>query len=355
MKAVVFCALVGLVLAVAKPVFKEEEYQVLFSRWMSQHGKKYETKDFFHRYNVFKANLDFVYKHNQLGHSYTVGMNAFGDLTNSEFSLRNGYRGRNRNYAKSKNGPSAAGVAKRAGSNPTSVDWTQHLTPVKNQGQCGSCWSFSTTGSVEGALSIAERTTGDRVVSLSEQQLMDCSQAEGNQGCNGGLMDQAFEYIIKSASGLCTEAEYPYQEADSACAAYSVCAGNHGVGTITGYTDVEPSAKTDGPLENAVAITPVSIAIEADSMAFQFYSSGVFDNSGCGTNLDHGVLIAGYGTAGGKQYWNVKNSWGSGWGDNGYIQICKGASCSGGQTPDGMCGIQMDPSYPTGAHAVSSL
>jgi C1A family cysteine protease len=348
-KAVLFCALLGLSLALAAPLFKEDEYQLLFSKWMTQHNKKYETKDFFHRYNVFKHNMDFVFAHNQKNSTYTLAMNPFGDMTSKEFvATHNGYKPRERSFIKSKLAPAPKLSHAK---NPTSVDWRTHnaVTPIKNQGQCGSCWSFSSTGSVEGAVALATKT---KAVGLSEQQLMDCSQAEGNDGCNGGLMDDAFQYIImnKAHGGLCTEKEYPYESVQGKCRAYSICAGNKGVGAISGFTDVTPSTPTDMPLENAVTIGPVSIAIEADQMSFQFYSNGVYDSADCGTNLDHGVLIVGYGSLDGANYWIVKNSWGASWGDAGYIMICKD-NCKnlGAQGVNGMCGIKMDPSYPTGA------
>jgi KDEL-tailed cysteine endopeptidase len=221
-----------------------------------------------------------------------------------------------------------------AKANPASVDWSAKgaVTPIKNQGQCGSCWSFSTTGSVEGAHFLK---TG-QLVSLSEQQLVDCSGAEGNQGCNGGLMDQAFQYIIDN-KGLCTEAAYPYQGVDGNCASTTCTVA----ATITSFSDVPGSNEV--ALETAIAQQPVSIAIEADQASFQFYTSGVM-TAACGTQLDHGVLVVGYGNdATGGDYYKVKNSWGASWGDNGYILLGRGASFN----PSGQCGIQMEPSYPT--------
>jgi len=205
------------------------------------------------------------------------------------------------------------------------------VTPVKNQGQCGSCWSFSTTGSTEGVNAI----NGKGLISLSEQQLVDCSGAYGNQGCNGGLMDNAFQYIIANG-GICTEAAYPYTAQDGTCK--NTCKKTV---MIAGFKDV--THNSDVALATAVAQQPVSVAIEADQSSFQFYSGGVL-TAACGTALDHGVLAVGYGTDTGVEYWKVKNSWGASWGEAGYIRLARGDQYNGGA---GQCGIYSDPSYPT--------
>eukprot|EP00178_Gracilaria_changii_P020956 TRINITY_DN6180_c0_g1_i1.p2 TRINITY_DN6180_c0_g1~~TRINITY_DN6180_c0_g1_i1.p2 ORF type:complete len:184 (+),score=28.55 TRINITY_DN6180_c0_g1_i1:67-552(+) len=158
-------------------------------------------------------------------------------------------------------------------------------------------------------------------------------------GCQGGLMDQAFEYVIKHG-GICSESSYPYSATGPNQCQASSCTD---VTSITGYTDVQHN--DEDQLKAAVAQQPVSIAIEADQSAFQFYSGGVFNDASCGTNLDHGVLIVGYGNESGQDYWRVKNSWGASWGLNGYILMARG---SGSGSP-GMCGLAMQPSYPTGA------
>ena len=199
------------------------------------------------------------------------------------------------------------------------------MTPIKNQEQCGSCWAFSTTGSVEGVSFIS---TG-KLPSVSEQQLVDCSGAEGNQGCNGGLMDYGFEYIIKN-KGITGETDYPYTAKDGTCAA----AGKPVAATISGYKDVPVNSEVG--LETAIVTQPVSVAVEADQSVFQYYTGGVMD-SACGTQLDHGVLAVGYGTEGGKEYYKVKNSWGADWGAKGYILLARGAKFN----PSGQCGIQM--------------
>merc|ERR1712159_282066 len=213
---------------------------------------------------------------------------------------------------------------------PASVDWTTKnaVTPVKNQQQCGSCWAFSTTGSVEGVNAIA---TG-KLQSFSEQQLVDCAGSFGNQGCNGGLMDNGFKYIEQSGDSL--ETDYPYTAKTGTCDKSKIKSAV----SISGFTDVPP--KNEAQLAAAVAKNPVSVAIEADQSGFQFYKSGIFSGT-CGTNLDHGVLAVGYGTDGGKAYWKVKNSWGATWGQNGYIMMAKDISNKAGQ-----CGIASQPSYP---------
>jgi len=271
---------------------------------------------------------------NKQKHSYTLGMNAMGDMTHAEFKLTKlGYNHIDRAQMRKALAPPATVSAK---ANPASVDWEAagDVTGVKDQGQCGSCWSFSATGAIESARKIS---TGV-LTSLSEQQLIDCSTAEGNQGCDGGLMDYAFEYVIKH-KGLTTEAGYPYTATGpNACRIKTALAT-----TITGYHDV--TADNELALETAIAQQPVSVAIEADQSCFQFYSGGVMSNAACGTNLDHGVLAVGYGTDAGKNYYKVKNSWGASWGVKGYILLGRGGAVGA----KGECGIQMAASYPTGA------
>jgi len=225
---------------------------------------------------------------------------------------------------------------------PDSVDWVSNgaVTPVKNQGQCGSCWSFSTTGSLEGAFYLKTGTLD----SFSEQQLVDCDNRKNggkDMGCNGGLMDNAFSWIEKN-KGLCTEDSYPYESgttttAGSCQTSCDVVSGSD----ITSFTDVTP--KSDEAMMTALSQQPVSIAIEADQKDFQLYKSGVFTGS-CGTNLDHGVLAVGYGTSeDGTDFYKVKNSWGTTWGDVGYILLGRGDDFNKGS---GQCGMLLQASYP---------
>jgi len=322
--------LLGLALANAAS-FKEEEYQAMFSKFMEQYNKKYTADTFYYRYTIFKANMDKIALANKQNHSYKLGMNAMGDMTHAEFkAAKLGYNKIDRSVAR-------AAVACPTGNAPASVDWEKAgaVTAIKDQGQCGSCWSFSATGAIEGAVALAKN---GRLQSLSEQQLVDCSTSYGNMGCDGGLMDYAFEYVITN-NGLVGESTYPYTASGP-----NKCQ-NKGtpISTITGYCDVRSGSET--ALMSAVAVGPVSVAIEADQSCFQFYSSGVMSDKSCGTQLDHGVLAVGYGTQGSTKYWNVKNSWGTSWGMDGYILL--GRQVSG--QPSGVCGIALEPSYPLGA------
>ena len=220
---------------------------------------------------------------------------------------------------------------------PESIDWVTKgaVTPVKNQGQCGSCWSFSTTGAMEGAYFVAN----NKLVSFSEQELVDCDNVD--KGCNGGLMDNAFKWVEKNG-GLCSESDYKYESGTTMKAgACDKSCTNIPNSEIKSYTDVKQ--RSDNAMMEAVAQQPVAIAIQADQKDFQLYKSGVFTGS-CGTRLDHGVLTVGYGTSkDGIDYYKVKNSWGTSWGDNGYILLGRGDEYNRGQ---GQCGMLMSASYP---------
>jgi cathepsin L len=309
----------------------ERQYQREFSRFVKTYAKKYTTDDFFARYEIFKSNLDIIELHNsQAGVTSTIGVNAFADLTSAEFASKvNGFT-----PAVKKNNRKAVKPVAQLKDYPASLDWRTKgaVTPVKDQGQCGSCWSFSATGSMEGAWFLAK----GNLTSLSEQQLMDCSHPEGDDSCEGGLMDDAFQFVIDN-KGICAEAAYPYKAVDEKCKK-----GCTTVATISSFQDVffdQTNPNNETALMAAIQLGPVSIAIEADQPIFQLYTGGVISGKACGTNLDHGVLIVGYDTdAKLGDYWIVKNSWGQAWGiESGYVRLARNQN---------ECGLNSAASYP---------
>jgi len=266
------------------------------------------------------------------GLSYTLGVGPFADITAEEFkATRMG-------YSKPETEEPILDTFKWEGEElEKSVDWTQKgaVTPVKDQGQCGSCWAFSTTGSLEGGFFLS----AGKLVSVSEQQHVDCDGSP-NMGCNGGQMEAGLKWAIKHDS--CSEKSYPYKAMDGKCQSEG-CDVAIPSGSVTGVKTFARSGASDKDLMSALAQQPLSIAIEADQAIFQHYKNGVITGN-CGTMLDHGVLLVGYGTDAGTDYWKVKNSWGASWGDHGYVRMVRGKN---------MCGINSDPSAPQFGHSVT--
>ncbi|MCI3325448.1 C1 family peptidase, partial [Escherichia coli] len=292
-----------------------------------------DAEDEGYRRRVYEYHLEFIQQFNLEAdrglHTFRVGINEYADMPNHEFRrIMNGLLKRN----ETKFEGSTFLLPNNIGDLPTEVDWRTkgYVTPVKNQGQCGSCWAFSSTGSLEGQWF---KKTG-KLVSLSEQNLVDCSQKEGNHGCSGGLMDQAFTYIRKN-KGIDTEVSYPYLAKDEKCHFKSAAVGAQD----TGYVDV--TQNSESALQTAVAtVGPVSVAIDASHTSFQLYKTGIYYEPQCSSeNLDHGVLAVGYGTSESKDYWIVKNSWGTTWGEQGYIMMSRNRNNN--------CGIATMASYPT--------
>ncbi|CAL5408946.1 unnamed protein product [Camellia sinensis] len=315
-------------------LFNEQTMLERHEQWMAHHGRVYkDVKDKDIRFQIFKENMKRINAFNEgVDRGYKLSVNQFADQTNEEFcASRNGYK-RQSIEVMSVSKPTSFRYA-NVTVVPSIMDWRKKgaVTPVKDQGQCGCCWAFSAVASMEG---INQLKTG-KLVSLSEQEIVDCDVKGVDQGCYGGLMDSAFQFI-KQNKGLTTEVNYPYVGQDGTCNSKKAATPS---AKITGYEDV-PS-NNEKALLQAVANHPVSVAIEASGYNFQFYSSGIFTGT-CGTNLDHGVTAVGYGAiANGTKYWLIKNSWGSGWGENGYIRMKKDIAAK-----EGLCGIAMKASYP---------
>ena len=289
-----------------------------------------DTVEETYRYGIWTETLDMIEKHNKLAdegkETYSLGMNHLGDMTQEEIvSTLNGYNMKER----SENStdvfkPSPDFVPE------DEVDWRTKgaVTPIKNQGQCGSCWAFSATGSLEGQHFLKV----SKLVSLSEQNLIDCSKSEGNDGCRGGLMVSAFKYIIKN-NGIDTEESYPYQAHNEKCRFKKEDIG----ATEVSYKSIKKDS-VNGVMEACSKVGPISAAMDASLRSFSFYKKGVYSDSKCSSKrLDHGVLVVGYGTEDGEDYFLMKNSWGKRWGLDGYFMISR---------KDNMCGISTDSSYP---------
>ncbi|RNA25138.1 cathepsin L [Brachionus plicatilis] len=285
------------------------------------------------RFQIFKSNLEFIEKHNaraDIGEvSYRLAVNQFADMTSHEFSiLENGFdHGLFWPSQKSEVFPHNA-----SHKNPSSVDWRGLTTPIKDQGKCGSCWAFATTGVIE---ALNARKTG-LIVPLSEQQLIDCSIPFGNNGCNGGYMNNAFRYIVQN-NGLNSEKVYSYSANTGRCRYRSNDKSKIQISSFARIPQGDEQA-----LEQAVAIVgPISIAIDASLPTFQFYSSGIYSDTECKNkfkSLNHAVVLVGYGLEGNNSYWLIRNSWGSNWGTQGYMRIAKGN--------DNLCGVATESSYP---------
>jgi len=342
-----------------------------FLQWVEEHKRVYETvEEDMKRMLTWIENHEFIERHNsqEPEPSYTLGHNAFSDLTNDEFNQLNGlgkYSAGVDTVARAKRAAQKRltlgdkdsssddeeeAVQRRLGSSssdeskkkkkhklPKKVDWVSAgaVTGVKNQGQCGSCWAFSAIGALEGAHFLK---TGE-LVSLSEQELLDCDTKD--KGCFGGLMDIAFEFDEKGR-GVCKEEDYPYEAAKNDSCNKKCEPVDETI--VKSFTDVEEGSVK--ALQKAIVQQPVSIAIQANQMSFQFYKKGIFNNEECGEDavIDHGVLAVGYGSTKGKKskdYWVVKNSWGATWGDNGYIKMSRKS-----KNEYGMCSILKMPSYP---------
>ncbi|XP_035285356.1 cathepsin S-like [Anguilla anguilla] len=309
----------------------DPELDTHWHMWMAKHSKAYKHQaEEYGRRRIWEKNLRMITLHNlemSLGlHSYDLAMNHLGDLTAEEvMQTLTGVQV----PSDLERGPSTF-VGAFGASLPDSVDWRDkgYVTNVKMQGSCGSCWAFSAAGALEGQL----MKTHGKLESLSPQNLVDCSSKYGNKGCNGGYMHQAFRYVIDNG-GIDSDSAYPYDGTQGNCR-YNPATR---AANCSSYTFVHED--DEGALQAAVAsVGPVSVAIDATRPTFAFYRSGVYDDSGCGPTVNHGVLAVGYGTLDGKDFWLVKNSWGVQFGDQGYIRMARN---KGNQ-----CGIATYACYP---------
>ncbi|XP_047164775.1 pro-cathepsin H-like [Vigna umbellata] len=345
--SVVWCAVAVLLCAVASGSWLEDanpirmvsdvEGQVIqvigqcrsavsFARFVGRFGKSYQNEEEMkRRYDIFSRNLRFIRAHNKKRLPYTLSVNHFADWTWEEFQTHRLGAAQNCSATLKGNHKLTDAVL------PPVKDWRQEniVSAVKDQGSCGSCWTFSTTGALEAAYAQAH----GKSISLSEQQLVDCAGHFNNFGCNGGLPSQAFEYI-KYNGGLDTEEAYPYTGKDGVC---KFSAENVGIRVLD---SVNITLGAEDELKHAVAfVRPVSVAFEVVN-GFRFYEKGVYTSDTCGTtplDVNHAVLAVGYGVENGVPYWLIKNSWGESWGDNGYFKMELGKN---------MCGVATCASYP---------
>lgn len=300
------------------------EIRDAFDRFVEKYEKAYSSSELQERYEIFAENYRKIIKHNEEGHSYSFGINQFSDMTSEEFKKtylfpKEVQKSKNYKYLDNSKADST-------------IDWVAmgKVDKVRDQRSCGSCWSFSATGSVSSLQAIQNGLTKPN--SFSTQELVDCSRRYGNAACNGGTYEGAFEYIIDH--GISTSQGYPY-----IARKHWWCRKRNPVYKINGYQHV-PMNDSD-QLLNALMNQPLSVAVDAE--VWQYYEDGIID-SNCGVNLDHDVVLvaAGYDSKLKQNYWTIQNSWGPDWGENGYVRVLRQSG-----TGPGVCGIAMNAGYPT--------
>jgi len=359
---VTFC-LVSASASVSSTEVNENSLEGLFQSWAVQHGRNYADKEEHEsRRAIWMDNHEFIEQHNRQGKAFTLGHNQFSDMTLEEYHQHN-FLGSyfpgvvrtgetisvNDLLAEKATNKASSSFSRRLGTTkndttkpeyPESKNWVKDgaVTEIKNQGHCGSCWAFSTIGAIEGARAVQHKI----LESLSEQQLVDCDTRR-DHGCQGGLMDNAFTYD-ENSKGLCSLEDYPYvgyKHIFFGCSQYSAECKPRPFTKVVKYEDVE---HTEPALKEAISKQPVSVAINAATREFQLYNEGVFEPDECDGRVDHGVLAVGYGsTDDNKGYWLIKNSWGTSWGEDGYVKM----SINNNNEPGvGQCGINQVASRP---------
>ncbi|KAL2080013.1 hypothetical protein ACEWY4_023806 [Coilia grayii] len=320
---VLFC---GTTAALIDPYLDEH-----WLNWKVTHGKFYQHKIEEHmRRSIWEGHFNMIEQHNMqasLGvHTYKLGMNHLGDLAAEEIisMLTSTLEPREEDM-----GPRMEPLLVQRPV-PPSVDWRTKglVTEVKMQGRCGSCWAFSAVGALEGQLMKTSRS----LVSLSAQNLVDCASKYSTYGCNGGFMTNAFRYVIDN-QGIDSDKGYPYEAREGPCR-YTP---RHRAVNCTSYSCL-PKGNEEALKEAVSHVGPIAVALDASRLTFIFYHSGVYMDPLCSKNVNHGVLLVGYGTIKGQDYWLVKNSWGNRYGERGYIKIARN---NGNE-----CGIALYPCYP---------
>ena len=310
-------------MSVSGPAVRDDHIdRMMFNQWLMQNGKSYGNDDEKeYRYQNFKVNIEIV--ESNTSDSYELGLNQFADLNEEEFIAQNtGYENllgeEDKNYVSLENIEA-----------PSSKDWVSlgKVNSVQNQGSCGSCWAFSATAALETRYALDRGS----LPKFSEQALVDCGRETGNNGCSGGLMGSAFKWSARH--GMASSRDYPYTARNGTCRISSKRVTH----VNTSYSYVQRNNNSE--LVRAISQSVISVAIAANRI--QLYRGGIFNNWGCGTQLNHGVAAVGYGQSGGKMFYKVRNSWGSGWGEGGYIRMERRSSGTG------ICGITMQASYPT--------
>jgi C1A family cysteine protease len=309
-----------------------------FIDYMVDYRKVYHSNDELNsRYNIFHDNLEYIAEHNRdASHTYTVGINRFADMSHNEYKefVKSGGLVVPKESNNLRLPKDMCGTAKsESGSYPKSVDWREKgaVTPVRDQGLVGSCYAHSASEALESAYFIKKGV----LPNLSVQQIVDCSYSYGNHGNNGGMYTYSWTYIHDS--GLTTESAYPYtagQSDRSSCQPFT---------PYTYVSDCKHVPSNELQLTYAVSHQPVSVAIEADSRSFQLYTGGVYNNPDCGTNIDHAVVVVGYGSMDGQDYWTTRNSWGESYGLDGYILIARNSVET---STVGQCAIATYAAYP---------
>ena len=287
----------------ATAAFYHAHEEKAFVSWMRNTNQLYTGDEYQARLGIFLTNSRLVKEHNSKG-TFKVSLNKFAAMTPTEYKALLGFK------PEIKHNKGVKSNFKKAGS----LDWREKgaVVDVKDQGQCGSCWAFSTIAGAEGANFVAS----GKLLCFSESNMVDC--VDSCYGCDGGLMTSAFDYVISKQGGkFMLEDDYPYKAVQQSCKFDA----SKAVGSVSKYIEIAEGDEDDLAAKCA-QYGPVCVAIDASQWSFQLYTGGVYDEPSCSSwSLDHGVTCVGYGTDSDKDYWIVKNSWGASWGESGYIRM----------------------------------